>query len=477
MGLSRSITLVTGVVAAAVVAGSCGPSSQARSSGGGRGGDAGTSGAGGARAGRGGSSNSGTEGGHVANSGRPPDGTSASGSPSESAGGDGVAQAMGGAAPAGGSDTNAGTAAGGWAGGDGEGMGGRANDGGGGEFSFAGEDPLYPDYACDVQVGEVGRVVELANGVSMLIDTFLTSQGVIVVTENRVQLVDRAAHPLAEHLWNTRIELAAFDGTVLVVNDDTQFVTYDTSLKEIGRGDLAGPCDATVMVGGHRFLCGVPATFERTFYTYDALTGALLQSSTNLIAEEGPIRGVPGRDEFVSIEGHSSPRHFFLLAVDQAGAVTTRANSSAQYHGDFRISPVYTFVGNPATHLITDQGLVLCLNPEDCPDPMFGLTLDGDVGVLPDKTYFGAMDVDPQDKLHAIYGLQTNSLLDAPLCDQGCTLERLDITSGAVEAALTVHFGLSIFVALRAVPGGGILLGCREGDYYGHRVTLLLDGP
>ncbi len=364
------------------------------------------------------------------------------------------------------------------------GLGGSANLGGAagesgaaGELGFAGEPSLQAGQACDVQADEVGRIVELSNGVSMLIDAFLAGDWVIIVTEDRIEVVDKQARHIAERLWNSQIATAAFDGTTLVVSDTTEFVAYDTRLREVGHGVLSSPCDTSVLVG-NRWICSVFADdLDRYYDTYDLSSGSRLARVDDTVSHRGPMRKVPGRDEFVTLNVGVDPKDFYLLSLDDSGKAMGVATTASQYHGDFSISPVYAFNGNPATQLVTDQGLVLCLNPDDCPNPKFGLTRDGDVGVLSGNNYFGAMDVDAQGKLHALLGPDEYMDFDEPVCDQGCTLERIDVGTGVLESHVSVHFALSVFVALRALPEGGVLLGCRYGSYDGHRVRILLDAP
>jgi hypothetical protein len=191
------------------------------------------------------------------------------------------------------------------------------------------------------------------------------------------------------------------------------------------------------------------------------------------------MRRVPGRDAFVTVHPDASPTRFFLFSVDAAGEVLMTANSPAENHETLGISTTYAFRENPASHLINDRGLLICLTPEDCADPTSGLRPDGDIGLLSDNDYFAAMDVDAAGKLHAVHG-PTDSAYDSPICIDGCSFERIDAFSGAVEESVPFDFERPSFdLTVRADPQGGVVLGCHQSEFanLGYRVVLLPDAP
>jgi hypothetical protein len=353
-------------------------------------------------------------------------------------------------------------------------------------YSFGCEGPADPDAkvrsgdACDGLDTQFTGVVELANGTSPLLATYFTEDNVIVVAKDRVELVDRQGKRLALARWDDDVyvdgalDTAAFDGSTLVVTAGKVLVSYDTNLQEVVRVELPSECTSSVLLSENRFVCGDPEENERSFHVYDALSGALLQTTTRYGFEEGPMSRVRGRDAFVSVNVHVSPRNFLMYAVDSTGTVTMTGNSRAANHGTFRISPVYAFPEDPATHLITDAGILVCLTREDCNDPTYSLLPEGDVRSLPQGRAFGAMDVDSAGKLHAIVGSVENLNYDEPSCEQGCVAERIDVATRAVETSMSFDVqGPSTLEALRADPQGGILLACGPG----HRVLLLPHAP
>jgi hypothetical protein len=323
--------------------------------------------------------------------------------------------------------------------------------------------------ACDGLDAQFGGVVELANGMSPLLGAFFTEDNVIVVTKDRVALVDRQGKQLALVRWvnelhvNGRLDTAAFDGSTLVVTAKGLVVSYDTNLREVARFALPGECSSSVLLSGNRFVCGDPDEYERVFYVYDALSGAFLQLTTRFGFEAGPMSRIPGRDAFVSVSTEESSKKLLMYAVDSAGSVTMTGNSSNSNRGTFSISPLLAFHGDPATHLITDAGELVCLTPEDCGRPTSSLLLDGDARHLPQGRAFAAMDVDAAGKLHAI--LRSG---------EGSVAERIDVATQTVEASMPFEDpGHSAFTLLRADPQGGVLLACGPG----HRVLLLPNAP
>jgi hypothetical protein len=341
-------------------------------------------------------------------------------------------------------------------------------------------DPGY-DYGapCDGIEKSLGRVVELTQGTAELVDVFVADSGIIVVTRNRVSLFDRNGARLATRTFDDpEIDTAAFDGSILVVNGAYQLVSYDTRLNELGRRALGVLCASSVLVGGPRFVCGDPSEDDRAYSTYDALTGAR-QSTSEPIYEQGPMRRVTGRDAFITVNPHVTPRSFVLFGVDEMGSVQATAGTWGQVSPEYSIGLTYAFAENPAEHLITDRGQLVCLTPEDCNDPALGdFQLEGSIGSLADELYFGAMDVDDAGKLHAVVGPLTGWLAGNPTCENGCTLQRIDIASGSIEAS--AEFALetpSFLMLVRADPQGGVVFACGPGGVLGHRVTLLPEAP
>jgi hypothetical protein len=190
------------------------------------------------------------------------------------------------------------------------------------------------------------------------------------------------------------------------------------------------------------------------------------------------VRRVPGTDDFVTVTDSLSPSDFHLYALGQDDAAVYVGESP--YHGDFRVTALYGFDGSPATHLITDTGLLLEIRADGCGGGGGGVdkgcfVRDGALGTLLDAEAFVAMDGDGGDTLHAVLG--TTAFGSA--CEDRCRLQRIDVPTRVVEAERSTRFGAGRFVALRHDPvadqvvAGYDLPGASLGSdpYPGHRVA------
>src|SRR5690606_33285633 len=106
----------------------------------------------------------------------------------------------------------------------------------------------------------------------------------------------------------------------------------------------------------------------------------------------GPVRRVPGQDLFFSNSVGSSPRDYFLYRVEADDSVNYLGESPS--HGDFDMTTIVGFLGEPVSHLITHEGHQLRILTADCDSQVndnscFGQ--DGNLGTLPgtDARYVG----------------------------------------------------------------------------------------
>ncbi|HTQ06017.1 MAG TPA: hypothetical protein VMI54_19280 [Polyangiaceae bacterium] len=328
---------------------------------------------------------------------------------------------------------------------------------------------------CDGLAPSFGGL-ELASDSSTLVDMFVADTGVIVVDTERVDLVDRNGKVLDTVAFDDGFgaHTADFDGALLVVTGATSFITFDPTLRELESGTLPAQCTGSVLLDSHTFLCGGGETSNRTYYAQNALTGDLYATTKDKGFLAGRMRRAPGRADFVAYEAGANPPNFAVFDVDGHGVVSLNASSAS----GLRASAVYAFADNPATHLVNDQGRLVCLTASDCGDPPKGLEPDGDIGLLPADTYFAAMDVDAAGKLHAIEGVQTFTGASGPTCETGCTIERIDVATGTVEASAPMKLAEpSGSIALRADPQGGFVLACGQYGSSGYRILLLPNAP
>jgi hypothetical protein len=193
------------------------------------------------------------------------------------------------------------------------------------------------------------------------------------------------------------------------------------------------------------------------------------------------MQAVPGTDDFITVTEDLSPSDFHLYSVtDTHEAVFI---NESPYHGDFRVTATYGFWGNPATHLITDEGLLLQLYGEGCSTETNSVTSecfikDGAVGTLTGSQLFLGLASEDANVVAAIVDASPGSFGD-PICENGCLVQRIDVEQREIISEKVYHFSAGAIEVVRH-DGAGLIVGSRnEGDYYfgepypGHTVTLL----
>jgi hypothetical protein len=298
---------------------------------------------------------------------------------------------------------------------------------------------------------------EIASGTSTLIDLFVGPAGIYVLTSDSFYLIDRTGAQLALVALPSAVTSAAFDGQSFVLADQMEFRTYDTGLALLGSGQLLEPCAASVLVSNHRFVCGPSYDWDRIFYTYDALSGRLLASSGQYTYNGIPMKRVPGSDDFVTVSS-GYPSSFELYTVSSSNQVVY-VNASP-FDALPRATPVFSYDGDPAVHLVTDMGFVLTIRGSGCSSNLASsgclvqegaqivLSGDGDLGL--NSLAFTAMDFDVSGKVFGLVDSLNGSQFGA--CTQGCTLESVDVTARSVLSRRTVSLPPAHLVAFRHDP-------------------------
>jgi hypothetical protein len=299
------------------------------------------------------------------------------------------------------------------------------------------------------------------DGSAILVDVFASDSNIYVVRVDALRSFDLYGNLAQEMEWPRDILSAAFDGERLVIADAARFTTLDRNLSELASADAVEPCASAVLVGGPRLVCGPDNDWDRIFYTYDALTGELLATSSPYTYNGIPMRRVPGTDAFVTVPLNLSPPDFSLYEVAPSGEAIYVGESP--YHGEFDANDVYAFDGVPPVHLITHEGLMLEIEGAD------PFVKDGAVGTLSTGEYFLGLDNDGSGKL---YGLMYPGLGDywpgESLCERGCVVQRIDIASNTVDDETSHNLDLGALVAARHHSGTDTLVVGyrRSGDYH-----------
>ncbi len=366
------------------------------------------------------------------------------------------------------------------------------SDGDGDDYSGGGDGDDYwgiGDGDGDAVTGADGSVplsgMELARGSSKLIDVYAAGTNVWVVDRDgvsRLSLTDGSE--LAR--WNAPRPLAtsAFDGTHVVAADGAKFsvLSADTLMAPV-EGTLVEACAAGVILGDGRFVCGLANDWDRIFYTYDIVSGALLSSSAKYTYNGIPMRAVPGRDAFVTVSsGSPSDFHVYEMQAD-TGEIVLRGESP--YHGDFAATSVYTFdSGENAKSLVSSEGLLLRVDTCDGTQVTVCLEKNGALGTLTDTQRFVGLDV-VGGTIYGLVSTNTSYFPYPPTADDGYLLQVVDVPTREVTHQEVVELASGFLAAVRGLPeqkavvvghrlGGGTFPYDSSDDGY---VVLRLDLP
>jgi hypothetical protein len=262
---------------------------------------------------------------------------------------------------------------------------------------------------------------------SALVGYFYDESGIRIADEGRVVHYDWDGKKLAEWKSERPLLSAGYRDGKMIVADAGVVIGLNEQLESLFETDVVEACDDAVMVSGGHFICGPKGDVDRVYYTYDATTGKLLATSAATIYNGAPMVPIPGQDRFATVND-GSPRDYHIFEVDQEGAVTYLADSP--YHGDFPCSPEVGFIGEPATHLITQEGLMLSFMGADCVQAGPGCFLkDGNLGTLPGPdAHYGGLGNERDGEVFALVDPASGVFYEAP-CQEGCILQRISLAT------------------------------------------------
>jgi len=365
--------------------------------------------------------------------------------------------------------------------------GGSSNTGGfGGSGAISGSGGAVSSGGTSADAGTLHgkKGVTLASGQDSLVDVFTTTSGIVVISEGSISLVDRTGKVIQSKSSPRQITAAAFDGTELAVFDKAFLQTYSLSLTAGAEVSLSEPCASAAFVSGSRVVCGNSDDFNRVFYVFDTSAGKLLNgmSGDTASAYQGvPMRTVPGKDDFITVPIELSPPNFYLHRVDASSTVTSLGDTP--YFGEFAASMAFAFEGNPANHLITEEGVRLLLYGADCtataPSGAVCFAKDGSLGTLRDTERFIGMDGDGT-KIYGLVDTQSAQYAESH-CSTGCAIERIDTQSRTIDTQTTYDVEAGQIIATRFdATSNALVVGYANpgtpsstGTSLGYRVELL----
>lgn len=303
-----------------------------------------------------------------------------------------------------------------------------------------------------------GTVVDIGTGTSVLLDAFPAGDEVLAVFKDKVERFSKTGQSLGGVSWPREITATAFDGTVLAIADKARLTKLDVGLTSGGYVDLIEPCQSAVLLSNGRFICGPANDWDRLFYSFDMATVQPLQTSAAYTYNGIPMRRVSGRNDFVTVTTDSSPSDFHLYTLNSSDKVTYINESP--YHGDFRVTNVYAFYPSPATHLVTDTGILLHIYGTNCALGSASandcLVKDGNLGTLSGSQLFAAMT---NDESGNVYGLVIpQSTYGNVSCSTGCTVQKINVGCRVIESQRTQTFASVAFSVFRYDPAAKAIL-------------------
>jgi hypothetical protein len=290
----------------------------------------------------------------------------------------------------------------------------------------------------------------VASGHGELVDMFVAIDGLVLVLRDEVRLVSRDGAAMAHWTSPREITAAAFDDAYVAVADRAALTGLNHSLAEVSSALLTEPCAAGVIVQEHRFVCGPENDWDRVFYTYDLATGSELARSSPETYNGIPMTRVPGADAFITVTLDITPADYHLYRLSESG----RAEfiNESPYHGDFPANGTYAFVGSPATHLITHEGLLLRFDAcTDAPRDPGCFARDGLLGTLRRGETFASMATGQAGLLYALVD-GSGALPGDARCATGCVVQQIDIARRAVAHEVAWATAFHNVVALREDP-------------------------
>jgi len=291
----------------------------------------------------------------------------------------------------------------------------------------------------------------VSQGGSSLIDLFAVPQALYVVTSTALMAFDANDGLQFEHDFSREVTAAAQEGDLVAVADRAA-VTPFTQLVPGTETLLVEACASAVIVGGNRFVCGPFDDTNRVFSTYDLDARAAIAQSDSYVYDGIPMRRVPGRDSFVTVDVNLSPSDFHLFDVDSTGKASY-VNESP-YHGDFPVTLTYAFDATPAARVIQETGLILeiygsAASPCTSAFPSSCFVKDGALGTLRGAEYFAALTEGGDG---TVIGLVAPDRTQEG-CQAGCSLQTIDIAARSASVITTyTPMGAGKIVVARSAP-------------------------
>lgn len=320
-----------------------------------------------------------------------------------------------------------------------------------------------------VDAGEP-RLGALVTGSGSLVDVFSTAAGILVVDQSAAYLVNRSGEEISRFEPGREITAASFDGLRLAVADRSKLTVLQPDLEPFGEVLLSAWCVTGTLVSEGRFVCIPGAGRGNVMTSYDVVAMRELESSEPTFRAGAAATRVPGTDAFMTVRtGSPGDFHLFRMRPDH----TVEYLGESPYHGDIRFRDVFTFLGSPATHVVTHEGIILEIFAPGCETPTMPsrqddcFQRDGDLGSLP---VGGTYELMARDAAGRIYGLDdSDRSFSGPYCrERACTIHQVDPETRTIlsERRYTDAFVAPVAATYDEVSSRIVLGVATEGDVF-----------
>ncbi len=259
---------------------------------------------------------------------------------------------------------------------------------------------------------------------------FESGSFLLVVDTETVWRLDADGRVVGQFTPGRVITSAAFDGEYLAVADRAIVTALSPALVEISRTELTEYCSSSVMMDGHRFVCGPDSFWRRVFSTIDLVSGTIVGRSVPYSGEGDKMMRVPGRSDFITFADYDPPRFSLFEMRDTVAAYVGRSPVDRS----IPFSSANAFTASPSTHMVTTGGSLLRVRGEGCGVPEVSLpeclSREGDLGLLPLEATYLALTQDGQGQVFGLWSSapQPNG---GPACssEAGCLLDHIDVSA------------------------------------------------
>jgi hypothetical protein len=315
--------------------------------------------------------------------------------------------------------------------------------------------------------GGCGPVGTLAAGPRTLLDLFVLEKELMLVRNDAVVRLERDGTVHQVLASPRELTGAALDGQRLSVMDKAMITLYTPELAERTHTFTAQTCLSGDLFPGGKFFCGAQLEHGVAWMLFDLEASQALDYFFLAGPQSPLVRRLPGSDVYYDAG----------LALGVVGRGGTAVRSDTNTDG------VFTFIGNPATHVaIGKTGQLLRIFGDGCQGMTNSFAAgcfvpEGELSTLKSGETFVALADGGGGKLLAVVNTKADTDEGHRCRKGGCFIQEIDLTTKTVLRQKT--HALDLPATVRAWPDptcGRLILGSQPGyagSYGPYRVDSL----